>query len=84
MAPIFARLAALLVACAVPAVACITASAEPGRRALGVVLVYDQGYFDLGCCGATEARTPRTDALAAEGMRSISYFAASPLLSRRG
>ena len=30
------------------------------------VFVDDQGYYDLGCYGATEAKTPRIDAMKAK------------------
>ena len=28
------------------------------------ILIDDQGYYDLGCYGATEVKTPRIDAMA--------------------
>ncbi len=48
-----------------------------------VVIVYidDQGYYDLGCYGATEVKTPRIDALAQEGIRFTDYYAAAPICS---
>jgi arylsulfatase A len=45
------------------------------------ILVDDQGYYDLGCYGATEVNTPRIDALAAEGTRFTDYYAAAPICS---
>jgi arylsulfatase A len=45
------------------------------------ILVDDLGTYDLGCCGATEVRTPRVDRLAAEGLRFSDYYAASPICS---
>ena len=33
-----------------------------------VIFVDDQGYYDLGCYGATEVETPRIDAMAREGV----------------
>lgn len=45
------------------------------------VLVDDLGYYDLGCYGATEVRTPRIDKLAAEGVRFTDYYAAAPICS---
>ncbi|MEO1525210.1 MAG: alpha/beta fold hydrolase [Planctomycetota bacterium] len=45
------------------------------------VFVDDQGYYDLGCYGATEVRTPRIDAMAAEGTRFTDYYAAAPICS---
>lgn len=46
-----------------------------------VILVDDQGYYDLGCYGATEVKTPRIDALAKEGIRFTDYYAAAPICS---
>jgi arylsulfatase A len=45
------------------------------------ILVDDQGYYDLGCYGATEVDTPRIDALAREGVRFTDYYAAAPICS---
>jgi arylsulfatase A len=45
------------------------------------IFVDDQGYYDLGCYGATEVRTPRIDAMAKEGVRFTDYYAAAPICS---
>ncbi len=45
------------------------------------ILVDDQGYYDLGCYGATEVKTPRIDAMAREGVRFTDYYAAAPICS---
>jgi arylsulfatase A-like enzyme len=45
------------------------------------ILIDDQGYYDLGCYGATEVRTPRIDGLAAGGIRFTDYYAAAPICS---
>ncbi len=45
------------------------------------ILVDDQGYYDLGCYGATEVKTPRIDAMAQEGTRFTDYYAAAPICS---
>lgn len=45
------------------------------------ILIDDQGYYDLGCYGATEIKTPRIDAMAKEGMRFTDYYAAAPICS---
>lgn len=45
------------------------------------ILVDDQGYYDLGCYGATEVETPRIDALAKGGTRFTDYYAAAPICS---
>lgn len=44
-------------------------------------MIDDQGYYDLGCYGATEVRTPRIDAMAREGIRFTDYYAAAPICS---
>jgi len=45
------------------------------------ILIDDQGYYDLGCYGATEVRTPRIDRMAKEGVRFTDYYAAAPICS---
>lgn len=45
------------------------------------ILVDDQGYYDLGCYGASEVKTPRIDAMAAAGIRFTDYYAAAPICS---
>ena len=54
-------------------------AAQPNN--LIFILVDDLGTYDLGCCGATEVRTPRVDQLAAEGVRFTDYYAAAPICS---
>ena len=46
-----------------------------------IIFIDDQGYYDLGCYGATEIKTPRIDALATEGIRFTDYYAAAPICS---
>lgn len=46
-----------------------------------VILVDDQGYYDLGCYGAKKVKTPRIDQLAKEGVRFKDYYAAAPICS---
>lgn len=46
-----------------------------------IIFVDDQGYYDLGCYGATEVKTPRIDTMAAEGTRFTDYYAAAPICS---
>ena len=46
-----------------------------------VIFVDDQGYYDLGCYGATEVTTPHIDRLASEGIRFTDYYAAAPICS---
>ena len=55
-------------------------AAEPSPNII-FILVDAQGYYDLGCYGATEVETPRIDALAGEGTRFTSYYAAAPICS---
>jgi arylsulfatase A len=57
------------------------AGAAEKPRNLIVILIDDQGYYDLGCYGATEVKTPRIDALAASGLRFTDYYAAAPICS---
>ena len=45
------------------------------------IFVDDQGYYDLGCYGATEVKTPRIDAMANAGTRFTDYYAAAPICS---
>lgn len=45
------------------------------------IFVDDQGYYDLGCYGATEVETPRIDAMAKDGTRFTDYYAAAPICS---
>ena len=45
------------------------------------IFVDDQGYYDLGCYGATEIETPRIDAMAEQGTRFTDYYAAAPICS---
>ncbi|KAA5545383.1 sulfatase-like hydrolase/transferase [Roseiconus nitratireducens] len=56
------------------------AGAEPPPNIV-FIFVDDQGYYDLGCYGATEVQTPRIDAMAAEGIRLTDYYAAAPICS---
>jgi arylsulfatase A-like enzyme/acetyl esterase/lipase len=45
------------------------------------LFVDDQGYYDLGCYGASEIKTPRIDAMAEQGTRFTDYYAAAPICS---
>lgn len=53
---------------------------QPGPNVI-FIFVDDQGYYDLGCYGATEVKTPRIDALAEKGIRFTDYYAAAPICS---
>ena len=58
-----------------------SAVAKPKQPNIIFILVDDQGYYDLGCYGATEIKTPRIDMMAKEGMRFTDYYAAAPICS---
>lgn len=62
---------ALLAACAAPA----------AERAPNIVLIVadDLGWGELGSYGQEHIRTPRLDALAAEGMRFTRFYSGSPV-----
>lgn len=55
--------------------------AEATKPNIVFILIDDQGYYDLGCYGATEVKTPRIDAMAKEGTRFADYYAAAPICS---
>ena len=59
----------------------ISASQAVERPNVVIIFIDDQGYYDLGCYGATEVKTPRIDKLAAEGIRFTDYYAAAPICS---
>lgn len=40
-----------------------------------IVFTDDQGYEDVGCFGSPDIRTPRFDAMAADGMKFTSFYA---------
>ena len=58
-----------------------SARAESTKPNFIFILIDDQGYYDLGCYGATEVKTPRIDAMAKEGIRFSDYYAAAPICS---
>ncbi len=57
-----------------------TGSGEPGevddRPNILLIIADDLGYTDIGAFGGTDLRTPNLDALAAQGMRLASFYAA--------
>ncbi|MEM1224895.1 MAG: alpha/beta fold hydrolase [Planctomycetota bacterium] len=59
------------------------AHSSEAKRAPNVILILvdDQGYYDLGCYGATEVQTPNVDRMAREGVRLTDYYAAAPICS---
>lgn len=60
---------------------CLTLRAEERPPNVVIIFIDDQGYYDLGCYGATEVKTPRIDQLASEGIRFTDYYAAAPICS---
>ena len=66
------------------AVCCHSAVArDPSPKKPNFVFIFidDQGYYDLGCYGASEVKTPRIDTMASEGTRFTDYYAAAPICS---
>jgi len=61
----------------------VTATDTIAARKPNIVFIFvdDQGYYDLGCYGATEVKTPHIDAMGAGGMRFTDYYAAAPICS---
>ncbi len=56
-------------------------AAESDAPNIIFIFVDDQGYYDLGCYGATEIQTPHVDALARQGTLFTDYYAAAPICS---
>jgi uncharacterized sulfatase len=50
------------------------AAAQPTRPNIVVIFADDLGYGDLGAFGAPNIRTPRLDAMAAEGQKWTSFY----------
>lgn len=52
-------------------------AADQDERPPNFVVIFtdDQGYQDIGCFGSPDIRTPRLDAMAAEGMKFTSFYA---------
>ena len=55
--------------------------AEKQKPNIVFIFIDDQGYYDLGCYGAGEIKTPRIDAMAKAGTRFTDYYAAAPICS---
>jgi arylsulfatase A-like enzyme len=74
---------AILAAAAVLAFAAAAAAQDPAapKRPPNVVFVLadDLGYRELGCFGQQKIKTPRIDALAAQGMRLLRHYAGAPV-----
>ena len=60
---------------------CSAPTPEAPRRAPNIVLIVadDLGWAELGCYGQTKIRTPRLDALAAQGQRFTQFYAGAPV-----
>ncbi|MFN3153234.1 sulfatase-like hydrolase/transferase [Bremerella sp.] len=56
-------------------------AASSQRPNIIFIFVDDQGYYDLGCYGASEVKTPRIDEMSGEGLRFTDYYAAAPICS---
>ncbi len=56
-------------------------SQTPSRPNIIIILVDDQGYYDLGCYGAEEVVTKNIDAMASTGIKYTDYYAAAPICS---
>ncbi len=61
----------------------VASTLQAAERPPNIVFIFvdDQGYYDLGCYGATEIKTPRIDAMANAGTRFTDYYAAAPICS---
>lgn len=53
----------------------VAAAEQRSLPNLVVIFTDDQGYEDVGCFGSPDIRTPRLDAMAAEGMKFTSFYA---------
>jgi arylsulfatase A-like enzyme len=60
---------------AIAVLAAITATAQPGRPNVILILADDLGYGDLGSYGAPDIRTPNLDRLARDGVRLTQFYA---------
>lgn len=56
-------------------VACCPSISDAKDPNFIVIFSDDQGYADVGCFGSPDIRTPRLDAMAAEGMKFTSFYA---------
>jgi arylsulfatase len=64
-----------------PVIINVTDARAATRPSIVFIFVDDQGYYDLGCYGASEVKTPRIDAMAQQGTRFTDYYAAAPICS---
>jgi arylsulfatase A len=68
-------------ACVGPAASDLGHNAATNAPNIVLIVTDDQGYGDLSCSGHPTIRTPRLDALAAEGRRLTQFYVASPVCS---
>src|SRR5688572_15765007 len=61
--------------------AALSAQTSARRPNVVVMIVDDMGIGDLGCYGASDARTPNLDRLASEGIRFTDWHSNSPVCS---
>jgi arylsulfatase A-like enzyme len=77
------RTLVLLSAAMLGALATLAAQPSPaqssGRPNIVVIIADDLGYGDLSAYGATDAKTPRLDQLAREGVRLTDFYANAPV-----
>src|SRR5262245_28926335 len=55
-------------------VAAVAVGQNPRKPNIVVILADDLGYGDIGTFGATNIRTPRLDAMAAEGQKWTNFY----------
>lgn len=66
---------ALCIATLVAPIAAAGASAAKRPPNFVVIFTDDMGYQDVGCFGSPDIRTPRLDAMAADGLKLTSFYA---------
>lgn len=63
------------------ACATLTLSAQNNKPNLVLFMADDCTYFDLGCYGSADSKTPNIDKFASEGLRFTNAFQAAPMCS---
>src|SRR5205809_6089378 len=73
--PTRARTSLILLSLLTAIVSTATTTAQPARPPnIIVILADDMGYGDIGAFGAPNIRTPRLDAMAAEGQKWTNFY----------